>query len=140
MGVLYCTVRYIIVRYSTVQYSTALYSTLQYSTVYRPSTLLLITAVINVHYSIYLLLITAVINEYLYIPGRSSTNCALKDTRTESYNSRCILILIIISDLVRCTFTSVASVIVSFSHRFGQSSEDTLEQGKNIIIKINIHL
>merc|ERR1712082_472104 len=43
----YSTVRYIIVWYSTVQYSTVLYSTLQYSTVYRPSTLLLITAVID---------------------------------------------------------------------------------------------
>ena len=46
----YSTVRYIIVWYSIVQCSTVLYSTLQYRTVYRPSKLLLITAVINVQY------------------------------------------------------------------------------------------
>ena len=68
-------------------------------------------------------------NVYLYVAGPNK----MFREEEQIYNiiyKKCIVI--IISDLVRCTFMSVASVIVSFSHRFGQSSEDTLEQGKNI--------
>ena len=70
-------------------------------------------------------------NVYLYVAGPNK----MFREEEQIYNiiyKKCIVI--IISDLVRCTFTSVTSVTVSVSHRFRQSSEDTcsFQQGKNI--------